>query len=55
MMNKEELERFNELSQKALKDIATENELLEYKQLLLIWNDSIEFNFHRDPKRSGSK
>ena len=55
MMNKEELERFNALSQKALKDTATAEELLEYKQLLLDWNDSIEFNFHHDPEHSEPK
>jgi len=42
MMSKGELDRFNTLSGKALKNTATQNERLEYKKLLLSWNSSME-------------
>ncbi|WP_168427373.1 hypothetical protein [Candidatus Colwellia aromaticivorans] len=48
-MNMEDYERFNELSQKALKDFATQSEFLEFKQLLLSWNSSIDYNFYTPP------
>lgn len=44
MMSKDEFERFNVLSKKALKETATEGELLEFKELLLTWNNSVELN-----------
>ena len=44
-MTKKELKRFNEVSKKVLKKIASKSELLEFKRLLLIWDNSIDFNF----------
>ena len=43
-MTKDEFERFNALSEKALKETATQSELQEFKELLLIWNSSVELN-----------
>ena len=43
-MSIEEIERLNSLSEKAIKDIATPNELKELKQLLVLWNESTEYN-----------
>ena len=39
-MNNKELERMEELSIKVLQDIATDNELIEYKTLLTSWNST---------------
>lgn len=55
-MGTEEIVRFNELSKKALKKTATQSELLEFKKLLLSWDNSIDFNFNGesdtpDPKQ----
>jgi len=44
IMKTEEFERLNTLSEKALIDIASPNELQELKQLLTIWNESTEYN-----------
>ncbi len=46
-MSIEEIERLNSLSEKAIKDIATPNELKELKQLLILWNESTEYNLLR--------
>jgi len=43
-MKTEEFERLNALSEKAMDDIATPNELEEFKQLLITWNESAEYN-----------
>ena len=43
-METTEIERLNSLSEKAMKDIATPNELIELKELLTIWNESAECN-----------
>jgi hypothetical protein len=43
-MKMEEFERMNSLSEKALIESATPNELQELKQLLTIWNESTEYN-----------
>jgi len=36
--------RLNTLSEKAINDIATRNELEEFSQLLTTWNESIQYN-----------
>jgi hypothetical protein len=43
-MEKEDFERLNTLSQKAINDTVTTTELEEFKRLLTIWNDSTEYN-----------
>jgi hypothetical protein len=43
-MKTEEFERLNTLSEKAMNDIATPHELEEFKQLLITWNESAEYN-----------
>jgi len=43
-MKTEEFERLNSLSEKAMIDIATPKELQELKQLLILWNESTEYN-----------
>lgn len=43
-MKTEEFERLNALSEKAMDNIATPNELEEFKQLLMTWNESAEYN-----------
>jgi hypothetical protein len=43
-MKTEEIERLNSLSEKAMKDIATPEELTELNHLLIIWNESTEYN-----------
>jgi len=54
-MGAEESVRFNELSKKALKNIATQSELLEFKKLLLSWDSSIDFNFKNEPDSTDPK
>jgi len=44
IMEKEDFERLNTLSEKAINDIATPNELKEFSQLLTTWNESTEYN-----------
>ena len=46
LCKKEELERFNALSEKALHGTATHSELLEYKNLLSSWNSSVELHLY---------
>lgn len=41
-MKTEEIERLNSLSEKAIKDIVTPDELEEFMRLLTIWNESTE-------------
>jgi len=43
-MEIEEIERLNSLSEKAMLEIATHDELKELKRLLTIWNESTEYN-----------
>ena len=43
-MKKEEFNRLNALSEKALNDTVTHSELLEFKELLTSWNRSVELN-----------
>lgn len=43
-METEEFERLNVLSEKAINDTATANELEEFSQLLIAWNESTEYN-----------
>jgi len=43
-MEKEDFERLNILTEKAMNDIATPNELKEFSQLLTTWNESAEYN-----------
>jgi hypothetical protein len=43
-MEKEEFERLNTLSEKAINDTATPNELEEFNQLLIAWNEFTEYN-----------
>ena len=44
IMNAEQLNRLNLLSEKVVNANASFNELKEFKELLNTWNDSIEFN-----------
>lgn len=43
-MNKEQFERLNVLSKRSINDTVTPNELEELMRLLVLWNESIEFN-----------
>lgn len=43
-MKSEEFERLNTLSEKAMNDIVTPNELKEFNLLLSAWSKSIEYN-----------
>jgi hypothetical protein len=43
-MNELEFDRLNLLSEKALHDTATSTELIEFNQLLSIWNTAAEVN-----------
>ena len=43
-MDEEEFDRLNTLSEKAMNDIATPNELKEFSQLLNSWNEAVEYN-----------
>ena len=44
IMNQDEFERLNHLSEKALNETATPHEMKEFSQLLNDWNQSIEMN-----------
>lgn len=44
IMNKDEFNRLNQLSEKALNETATAVELREFSALLEIWNSSVELN-----------
>ena len=44
IMKIEEVERINTLSEKAMIEIATPDELKELQKLLAIWNESTEYN-----------
>lgn len=55
IMKNKEIERLNSLSEKAIKDIATPHELKEFKQLLAVWNESIENNTLQDLYMPNSK
>jgi len=43
-MTRDDIERLNNLADKALNHVATGNELKEYNQLLTQWNESAELN-----------
>jgi hypothetical protein len=43
-MNKEQFERLNALSEKAINDCITPIELEEFNKLLTSWNQSTEYN-----------
>jgi len=43
-MTTDEFARLNSLSEKALNDSASRNELLEFNELLNDWNNCVEFN-----------
>ncbi|MDX2367537.1 MAG: hypothetical protein QNK36_03905 [Colwellia sp.] len=43
-METEEFERLNVLSEKAINDTATSDELEEFMKLLNVWNESTEYN-----------
>lgn len=56
-METDDFERLNTLSEKAMNDIATPNELKEFSQLLTTWNESIEYNINQGlyvPNSKGS-
>ena len=44
IMTNEEFERMNILSEKAMNETASRNELKEFNELLDDWNTSVEFN-----------
>jgi hypothetical protein len=44
IMTSNEFDRLNSLSEKALTETASRNELKEFNELLEDWNTSIEFN-----------
>jgi len=43
-MTRDDIERLNNLADKALNDVATDNEFKEFNQLLTQWNESAELN-----------
>jgi hypothetical protein len=43
-MTSDEFDRLNTLSEKALTETASRNELKEFNELLDDWNESVEFN-----------
>ncbi len=43
-MEKEDFERLNSLSEKAMIEIATPDEIKELQRLLTIWNELTEYN-----------
>lgn len=43
-MTDDDFDRLNFLSEKAITETATPNELREFKQLMDLWNTSYEFN-----------
>ena len=45
MMNREQFNRFNRLSEKILNETATPYEVKEFNYLLKEWDQSTEFNF----------
>lgn len=48
MMNIEEFECLNTLSEKAIIDTLTSSELNEFKRLLTLWNDNLLHNLDKD-------
>lgn len=44
-MTHQEYERFNALSEKILSQVASSDEQEEFNELMVLWNDSVEFNF----------
>ncbi len=45
-MTNNDFERLNDLADKALNEVVTENELKEFSQLLNVWNESKELNLY---------
>jgi hypothetical protein len=43
-MSTEDFERLNALSKKAINDIVTPGELMEFNNLLSVWSESTEYN-----------
>jgi hypothetical protein len=46
IMTTDEFDRLNSLSEKALTETVTKNELIEFYELLHDWNTSFEFNLN---------
>jgi hypothetical protein len=44
MMTTDDFSRLNSLSEKAMNETASRNELKEFNELLDEWNDCVEFN-----------
>jgi len=55
IMEIEEIERLNSLSERAMIEIATPDELKELKRLLTIWNESTEYNLSQGFYRPNSE
>jgi hypothetical protein len=49
IMNTEELERLNTLSEKAINGTATSSEIEDFSNLLKYWNQSTEYNLLQGP------
>ena len=45
-MTNDEFERMNNLSEKAIQDLASDEELKEFKELVSDWNGSVHFNLY---------
>lgn len=54
-MKKEDFERLNMLSEKAINDIVSPNELEEFNQLLNVWNELTEYNLLQGTCMSNSQ
>jgi len=51
-MTSDEFDRLNSLSEKAMRDTASRNELKEFNELLNDWNKSVEFNLINGLKKT---
>lgn len=51
IMNHDNFDRLNFLSEKVITETATKNELKEFNVLLNEWNQSVEFNLLHDKSR----
>ena len=45
-MTNNDFERLNALADKALNEVVTDNELIEFSKLLSVWNESTELNLY---------
>jgi len=45
-MRNNDFERLNNLADKALNEVVTDNELKEFSRLLNVWNESTELNLY---------